>query len=232
MTFIISSIISAVGSNNAANTAASAANNATGTQWNMFQTEQANTAPERALGQGASNMLANMYGIPGVANASGTTSKGGAAPDYSAFYKSPGYQFQLQQGNAAINKQAAATGGLYSSNTLASQGNYAQGLASTSYNSYLQSLMQMAGLGNASNATSAAAGTAAGAGMANSIMSGGNASAAGIMGASNAFANATPNAMNYLGNLMGPQVGQGSPYTTTGSAFQQNPNTPIGEVPG
>jgi len=197
-------LISSSGAQSAANTAAGASQNATNAQLQMFNTTEANTAPERALGAGASGLLANMYGISGV-----NGSKGGAAPNYSAFYKSPGYQFQLQQGNAAINKQAAAGGGLYSSNTLNAQGNYAQGLASTSYNNYLQSLMQMAGLGNASNATSAGAATATGAGISNSIMSGGNALAAGQIGSANAFGNAITSLGNNptIANAFGGQGG-------------------------
>lgn len=231
MSFIISSIINAVSSNNAANTAASSANNATDAQLQMFNTTEANTAPERALGQGASNMLANMYGIAGVANANGTTSKGGAAPNYSAFYQSPGYKFQLQQGEGEINKQAAANGGLYSSNTLGALNNYAQGTASTSYQNYLQSLMQMAGFGNAANATSASAATATGAGMSNSIMSGGNAAAAGQLGVGNAFANG----IQGFGNLMANSnstANFNSAQNAIQSMYQQNPNTPIGDVPG
>lgn len=219
-------VISSQAAKSAAQTSANAANNATSAQQQMFNTTEANTAPERALGAGSSSILASMYGMSGVpvaGSTTGATSAGGPSPNYSAFYENPGYQFQLTQGDAGINRQAAATGGLYSTNTLAAQGNYAQGVASQGYQTYLQSLMQMAGLGNASNATSANAATATGAGMANSIMSGGNASAAGILGSANAASNSINSIANnsMVQNAFG---GMTSPsYNAAGSAFTQNP---------
>jgi hypothetical protein len=45
----------------------------------------------------------------------------------------PGYQWQLEQGNQGVNNSAAAKGGLLSSGTLKSLSRFNQGLASTSY---------------------------------------------------------------------------------------------------
>lgn len=56
------------------------------------------------------------------------------------FTQSPGYQFQLQQGNKGINQSAAAQGGLLSGATLQALGQYNQGVANQSYNQYLQNL--------------------------------------------------------------------------------------------
>lgn len=46
----------------------------------------------------------------------------------------PGYQFTLQQGNDAIQKAAAARGGLFSSGTLKSIANFTTGTANTHFN--------------------------------------------------------------------------------------------------
>jgi hypothetical protein len=224
---IAGSVIQGNAAQSAAQDQENASENATQAQLSMFNTTEANTASQRALGQGSSNLLANVYGIPGVANANGTTSTGGTSPNYSAFYQNPGYQFQLQQGQAAINKQAAANGNLYSSGTLAAQGNYAQGVASQGYQSYIQNLMQMAGLGNAANSTSATAATATGQGVANSMTNAGNAAANGALGQSNAFANGlgsiTNNSMlsNYLTNpnAGGAYGGEFAPGVSTGVTF-------------
>lgn len=243
-------IISSNGAQSAAQTSANASTNATQAQLGMFNTTQANYAPQIALGQGAANMLSGIYGLGGNVTAGSsaaaagypiastpTTSSGysafrggtvnpsmsgnasgpgallGAAPsstpasspaqpnpNYAAFYNTPGYQFTLNQGLNAVNRQAASNGSLYSSNTLGALNNYAQGAASTQYNSYINQLLSMAGLGNAAASGVGSAATATGAGMASSIQNGGNAGAAGILGSANAFSSALGQGGSLLGN--------------------------------
>lgn len=190
--------ISANGAKSAAQASANAAQQGQDDQLAMFNTTQANYAPQIQLGQGAANMLSGIYG-------SGTPGQPGyKAPttDYSQFYNTPGYQFSVQQGQNAINKQAAASGGLYNSSTLAAQGNYVQGQASTQYNSYINQLLSMAGLGNAAASGVGTAATATGQGLANSAMNAGNAQASGILGQSNAFNNALGSIANQGGNFL------------------------------
>lgn len=209
---IVSSSISANASKNAAQASANAAQQGADDQMAMFNTTQANFAPQVALGQGAANMLSGIYG-------SGTPGQPGyKAPttDYSQFFNTPGYQFSLQQGQSAINKQAAASGGLYSSNTLAAQGNYVQGQASTQYNSYINQLLSMAGLGNAAASGVGTAATATGQGLANSAMNAGNAQASGILGQSNAFSNGLGSVSNQLGNYFNNQPPSLIPLTQNG----------------
>ena len=95
-------LISSLGSQSAASTAASAANAGTNAQLSMFNTTQANFKPQIQLGQGAANMLSGIYGTG--------TNGAGSQPNanYSNFYNSPGYQFSLGQGESAINKSAAS----------------------------------------------------------------------------------------------------------------------------
>lgn len=158
----------------------------------------------------------------GPVNRSTTAASPGASqpnPNYAAFYDTPGYKFSLDQGTQAINKQAAATGGLYSSNTLAAQNNYAQGTASTQYNSYINQLLSMAGLGNAASSGVGSAATATGQGVAGSLQNAGNAQASGILGQSNAFTNALGQGSNLLkgynsGGGYGGDTSGGSQYNT------------------
>lgn len=57
--------------------------------------------------------------------------------------QTPGFQFQLQQGQNALQNSAAARGGLLSGRTLADMNTYAQGLASTNYqNTFNNALTQ------------------------------------------------------------------------------------------
>jgi hypothetical protein len=65
------------------------------------------------------------------------------APTAAQAAQMPGYQFQLQQGENAIQNSAAATGGLLSGGTAKALDQYSQGLASTDYqNLYNQALTQ------------------------------------------------------------------------------------------
>jgi hypothetical protein len=73
---------------------------------------------------------------------------GGEAPDYDLFRETPGYQFQLEQGQQAVERSAAARGDLQSGNTLAAVTQYGQGLADQTFNNYLAQVMglQMQGV--------------------------------------------------------------------------------------
>lgn len=192
--------INSSGAKSAAQTAANAQQQGINAQLQMFNTTQANYQPQIQLGQGAAGMLSNLFGT----GTNGAASK----PNYSAFNNSPGYQFALGQGQNAINKQAAASGGLYSSNTLGALSNYNTGMASTQYNSYVNQLLSMAGLGNAAASGVGSAATATGQGVANSYGNIGNAQASGILGQSNAFSNALGQGGNLLNSyLTNPNAG-------------------------
>lgn len=201
----------AVISGNAAKSAAgqqeNAAENATQAQLSMFNQDQANIKPQIQLGQSASTQL------EGLLN--------GTGPSYQAFLNQPGYKAALSQGDAAINKQAAASGNLFSTSTLGALGAYNNGQAQQGYNNYVQQLMQAAGLGNSAGSTVAQAGTATGQGMANNMNLAGSAAAAGTLGQANAFTNALgSNSMGQFGNLLGSQFGgvSNDPY-----AYMQTP---------
>jgi hypothetical protein len=184
---VASSSIQAHAARDAANTQATAAKNATDAQMSMFDQQQANMQPQITLGQNASTALEHLNGFIG------------GKPDYSGFDNSPGYKFALQQGQSAINRQAAASGGLYSSNTLAALNNYAQGTASQQYQNYVSNLMQQAGMGSSGAAQLGAQGTQVGQNVGNNIMTAGAANAAGQLGQGNAFSNAIGSVANNRG---------------------------------
>ena len=123
-----------------------------------------------------------------------TTMEGGDAPDYSAFFKSPGYEFRLEEGTRAIDRSASARGQLMSGGTLRELQRYGQGLASSEFGNYANRLSALAGIGQTANQQGIAAGAAAGgqvgtsaANIGQSIMAGGTAQASGIVGANNAW---------------------------------------------
>src|SRR5690242_334265 len=102
----------------AAKDAAAASQNATNSsiaeQQREFDINQQNQAPWLNTGKSALSALAGMYGL----NSDGS-GQSANAPDYSAFYNSPDYQFTLQQGQQALDRSAAARGSLYSGGHLA-----------------------------------------------------------------------------------------------------------------
>ena len=85
-------------------------------------------APYREVGTEALDMYRNMV-------------LGG---DMSSFQASPGYQFRLGEGINAMDKTAAARGGLLSGAQLKGVQNYAQGLASDEYQQYANRLQNLA----------------------------------------------------------------------------------------
>jgi len=93
-------------------------------------------------------------------DALGVNGADGTARAQSAFTTSPGYQFNLDQGLAALNRRRAAGGMLNSGNADADAIKFGSGLASGEYNNWLNNL---SGLNtNAINATGAVAAGKAG----------------------------------------------------------------------
>lgn len=89
-------------------------------------------------------------GTTALGNALGLNGPAGNQAATDAFMNNPGYKFQLEQGNNAINAQAAATGMNASGNQLIDLAKFNQGLAGTSWNNYVSSLQPY--LGAAGNA--------------------------------------------------------------------------------
>jgi hypothetical protein len=65
---------------------------------------------------------------------------------YSGFQQDPGYQFRLQQGDAAIMNQASAAGGRGSARTMQALADYNQGQASQEFGNYASRQQAAAGL--------------------------------------------------------------------------------------
>lgn len=125
---------------------------------------------------------------------------------YAGYTKSPSYQFQLDQGQGAINALAGAQGGLVSGKTLQDLGKFNQGLASQDYGNFISRLQGLSGTGV--NALGGQSGVASNIGEAYGNI--GNARAAGAIGTSNAL---NTGINNYLGlqayqkNLAGQGTG-------------------------
>ena len=95
--------------------------------------------PQRNLGNTSMTTLAGLFG------------SGGKPADFSNFLNMPGYQFAINQGTQAIQRQAAAGGSAYTPQNMANIGQYVTGTAMQDYNTYVNQLMQGAGLGAQAN---------------------------------------------------------------------------------
>ena len=106
-----------------------------------FSTQQANEAPFLKAGQGAIGDLSSLLNHGGFPDYNQTFT----APTAAQAEATPGYQFQLQQGEQALARSAAASGDLLSGGQLKAQDEFAQGLASTNYQNAYNNALQTFG---------------------------------------------------------------------------------------
>jgi hypothetical protein len=181
-------------------------------QKQMFDKQIELNQPFRDAGLTGQNRLMELLGLGGNTGAAGY---GSATKNFSMgdFEADPGYQWRLQQGQQALERSAAARGGLLSGRAAKDMTNYAQGAASQEYgNVYnrkfnefqtnrtnqLNPLQSLAGMSQtASGAMSNAAGnygtnvgntlTSTANTVGNNMMGAGNARASGYVGQANAL---------------------------------------------
>jgi hypothetical protein len=116
---------------NAANMALTTGQQALGTQAGATQQATQLAQPYTTAGAGAMGQLSSMLAPGG--SLSKTWDQSFQAPSAADAAATPGYQFALQQGQQALQRSAAAKGGLLSSGALKSLDQYSQGLASQTY---------------------------------------------------------------------------------------------------
>lgn len=165
-------------------------------QSRMFNTQRQDFAPYRTSGGNALNAYMSELGL-------------GARPaGYGGFTASPGYQFRLGEGTRAIEGASAAMGNSLSGNTLRDLTSFGQGIASEEYGTHLARLRDMAGVGQASAAGSAAAASNFATGGSNALANIGNAQASGYMGMANAAQSGINNGLGIWAyqNVMNPPV--------------------------
>jgi|SRR5882724_479468 len=140
----------------AASASKSATQSTVGEQQREYDQTRADQAPYRQIGVAALGDINKLYGR--TANADGSLTSGGA-PDMSGFFQSPDYQFNLDQGQQAIDRSAAARGGLLSGAAVKSGQRFASGLASQQFGDFYNRLAGQAGIGQTGVQATTAAGT-------------------------------------------------------------------------
>lgn len=103
------------------------------------------------------------------------------------FENSPGYQHQLDEGNKAIERMAAARGLRLSGGTLKAGADYASGLAAQDYGNYLNRLAGVAGAGQTAAGQQVSAGQSYANAYGQNALAAGNARASGYMNQANAL---------------------------------------------
>ena len=192
-----SAILGASSSNRAAKAQSGAAGQAADLQREQFERQIELQAPFREAGVRALGKLE-------------------AASEYTPFgmdqfQADPGYAFRFSQGQKALERSAAARGGLISGNTGGALQQFGQGLASQEYqnafNRYqtersarLNPLQSLAGVGQTSVNQLGAAGQNYASGMGEALGAAGQARASGYMGAANAIGGGIGQYMGYQQN--------------------------------
>ena len=191
---VASAVIGSSASRKAASTQASAANRAAELQREQFERQVELQAPFREAGVRA---------LPELEAASRYTPFG-----MQQFTADPGYGFRLSEGQKALDRQAAARGGLISGGALKAAQRYGQEMGSQEYtnafNRYqterqarLNPLQSLAGVGQTSVAQLGAAGQTMASNVGEAIGAGAQARASGYMGGANALSQGLNQYLNY-----------------------------------
>lgn len=192
-----SAVLGAASSRSAAKSQSNAANQAADLQREQFDRQMELQAPFREAGVRALGKLegASEYTPFGM----------------SQFQQDPGYAFRLSEGQKALDRQAAARGGLISGGALKAAQRYGQDMGSQEYqnafNRYqiersarLNPLQSLAGVGQTSVNQLGAAGQNYASGMGEALGASAQARASGYMGAANAIGGGIGQYMGYQQN--------------------------------
>lgn len=214
---VIGAGVGAYSSISSANSEQKAAKSANQLQQDMFNQTTANEAPYLAAGGSALSALQTGLGLGPGGNGVGSLN---APFTLANFQQSPGYNFQMQQGENAILNNRSALGGVYSGNTLKALNQFGQGVANqdywNAYNAYTQSQNQrfgqldtIAGAGQNAAAGLGGLGAQVGQSIGQNIIGAGNAQAAGTVGLGQALSSGVNGLANnsQLSYLLGGSSG-------------------------
>lgn len=221
---LIGGAMSSSAANRAANTQAKAADKATELQREMYEKNLELQKPFYEAGLKGQNALLEYLGLGGDPTAAnyGVGMKPFTGADLAS---EPGYQFRLGEGINALNKTAAARGGLVSGRALAEAARYGQDYASNEYqnafnryytqrNQILNPMQSLLGQAQTSAGNIGTAGQNYATGAGNTIMGAANARASGYVGGANALGSALSGAvtpyMNY--NMINAMRTPSNPY--------------------
>ena len=174
----LSAGVSLYSNNQATKAATSAANQAGQISQSQYNQTRADYAPWLGVGQ---NALTSLSALNGVANPLLSPEENKKVYDNALanFTTTPGYEFRVNEGNKAIERSAAAKGGLLSGATLKGIDRFTQDYASNEYGNYLNRLGNLAGVGQVATNQISTYGANNATNMANAAQNAGTARASG-----------------------------------------------------
>lgn len=214
---------------------------------NLQQTRQS-LQPFINTGYDAQGSLRNFLGL-GAPTDGGTYGSLMKPFDAQTFqqYKDPGYEFQLQQGQQALQNSQAAKDGALSGAALKDLIGFNQGMANTAYQNafgrYMSQndatynrLSSLLGVGENAAAGLGNTGAQVTSNIGNTLMSGANAQAAGTVGSANAWSGGLNNAAGYyaLSGMLGGGsfTGNGISNAQAAASHTQGMNYMLGQLGG
>lgn len=164
---VVGGVVASRSASQAAGASRSAARRATEAELYMYDQNRADLAPYREAGYGALDEVQNLFlGSPAERQEAMRN-----------FRTSPGYQFTREQGIEGLTNRASAQGGQLSGNALRGITGFSSGLASGEFNSYVDRLFGIAGLGSGATTTGVQAGQQTASNLSNIYLNEGNARA-------------------------------------------------------
>jgi hypothetical protein len=206
-----SSLIGSSASRGAAQTQANAAAQASDAQRAMFERQVELQEPFRQAGLKGQNRLLELLGLSEDKTAPSYGKYATAEFGMDKFKSDPGYAFRMSEGMKALERSAAARGGLLSGATLKGTQRFGQDLASQEYqNAFNRYQAERLGTLNPYQALSGTAQTSAnvltnaagnlGGQLGSNIIGAGNAQAAGQIGQANAIVGGLGQGINFYQN--------------------------------
>ena len=211
VTTVGSSLIGSRASRDAASQQQQAAAQASDVQRDIFERQVELQEPFREAGLKGQNRLLELLGLGGDVNAPGYGKYATAEFGADKFKADPSYAFRMSEGMKALERSAAARGGLLSGATLKGIQRYGQDLASTEFqNAFNRFQAERAGTLNPFQALAGTAQSSAnvlgqqagalGQQLGSNIIGAGNAQAAGTIGQANAIASGVGQGINFYQN--------------------------------
>lgn len=208
---VASAAIGAYSSSQASKAQQRAASQATDAQTAMFERQVELQEPFREAGLKGQNRLLEYLGLGGDVNAPGYGKYATAEFGMDKFQADPGYAFRMSEGMKALERSAAARGGLLSGANLKNTQRFGQELASQEYqNAFnrfqatrtgtLNPLQSLSGVAQSSANTLGTQAGQYGNAVASNIIGAGNAQAAGQIGQANAIAGGVGQGINFYQN--------------------------------
>lgn len=190
----------------------------------IYGQQRADLAPWNIAGLTALNPLMAMTGMPQVStdqvrsylgDAAGKLPEGFEIPQFTGnplerLMTDPGYQFRLGQGQQALERSAAARGGLLSGRQMKDLTQYGQDMGSQEFQNAFNRLAGIAGIGQSATQQGNVAAGQFGGQAAENILGMGNARASGYIGRGNRATNRFNSIMQLAGGAGGALSGLGA----------------------